>query len=127
MDKIALVSVDLERGAEIIGILEKAGLKINVALWFYSSEYEDWRLAVASRQLDAIPLPEARRMVVHALAAADFGPEKTPPILILPMTDSTVRDLRRRYSKARNVEGSRPGGQMLGDRFIEDAYVYRVS
>ena len=126
MDKAALVNIDLERGAEILEILENAGIKINVAFWFYSSEYEDWRLALASREFDDAGLPEARRRLVNALSSANFGADKTPPILLLPMADSTVRELRRIFGKARSVEGMRLGGQMVGHRFIEDAYVYRV-
>jgi hypothetical protein len=127
MDKTALVSLDFQRGAEIVDVLERSGLKINAALRLYSSEYEDWRLALASRQFDSVPLPQARRMVIDALSAAGFGAEKTPPILILPMSDSTIRELRRIFGKAKLVQGMRLGGPMIGDRFIEDAYAYRIS
>ena len=43
------------------------------------------------------------------------------------MADPFVRELRRLFGKARSVEGMRLGGQMIGDRFVEDAYVYRIS
>jgi hypothetical protein len=35
--------------------------------------------------------------------------------------------LRRIFAKTKSVEGMRLGGQMIGDRFIEDAWVYRIS
>jgi len=47
--------------------------------------------------------------------------------MILPMTDAFIRGLRRIFAKAKDVEGMRLGGQMIGDRFLEDAYVYRIS
>ncbi len=53
--------------------------------------------------------------------------EKTPTILIPPTTDPTVRTLRRIFSKAKTVEGMRLGGQQIGKRWVEDAYVYRIS
>jgi hypothetical protein len=31
------------------------------------------------------------------------------------------------FGKANSVEGMRLGGQMIGDRFLEDAYLYRIS
>ncbi|HEY1339500.1 MAG TPA: hypothetical protein VGF59_18430 [Bryobacteraceae bacterium] len=37
-----------------------------------------------------------------------------------------VRDLRRIFGQSANVEGMRLGGQPIGDRFVEDAVVYRV-
>ena len=42
------------------------------------------------------------------------------------MNDPFIRVLRKIFGKTRSVEGMRLGGQMIGDRFIEDAYVYRV-
>ncbi|MBZ5724744.1 MAG: hypothetical protein LAP87_07075 [Acidobacteriia bacterium] len=54
MDKAALVNVELERGAELLDVLDRAHLKVNVALWAYLSEYEDWRLVVSARQFDAL-------------------------------------------------------------------------
>ena len=127
MDKTALVSIALGRGSEILRILDRAGSKISVALWLFASEYEDWRLLLASRQFDRVHLRAAYGLVNDALSSAGLGAEKTPPILILPMSDPTVRDLRRIFSRAKSVEGMRLGGQLLGDRFIEDAYVYRIS
>lgn len=54
-------------------------------------------------------------------------PEIKPVVMILPMTDPFIKGLRRIFGKTKNVEGMRRGGQMIGDRFIEDAFVYRIS
>jgi hypothetical protein len=62
-----------------------------------------------------------------ALDAGGFPMEKKPPVLILPMTDPFVRALRRYFGKAKSVEGMRLGGQTFGNRWVEHAYVYRVS
>jgi hypothetical protein len=47
--------------------------------------------------------------------------------MILPVSDSFIKGLLRHFGKARSVEGMRLGGQMVGDRFVEDAYVYRIA
>ena len=52
--------------------------------------------------------------------------EETPALLILKMTDPFIRALRRLFSKTKSVEGMRLDGQLIGDRFVEDALVYRV-
>lgn len=127
MDKAAMVSIDISRGAELIDALELAKLKISVALWAYLSEYEDWRLVVSARQFDSLDLREAYRLVHDSIAVKGFTPERTPPIMILPMTDPFIRELRRVFGKTKSAEGMRLGGQMIGDRFVEDAYVYRIS
>jgi hypothetical protein len=42
------------------------------------------------------------------------------------MSDPFIRALRRILAKAKSVEGMRLGGQLIGDRFVEDALVYRI-
>jgi hypothetical protein len=127
MGQALLVNVDLDAGAEILGIVERAGVRVSVAAWIVFDEYGDWRLLLASRQLDAAGPGKASGLIFEALVAADFPVEKTPTILILPMADSTVRTLRRRFSKAKTVAGVRLGGQQIGKRWVEDGYIYRVS
>jgi hypothetical protein len=122
-----MVSPDMNRGSELLDALERANLKVRVALWMFLSEYEDWRLVVSARQFDSLDPRDAYRLLNDTLAAAGFTPEKTPPILILPMADPSIKELRRVFLKTKGVEGMRLGGQMIGDRFVQDAYVYRIS
>jgi len=126
MGQALLVNIDLDTGAEILRIVEKAGVKVNVALWVKLEEYSDWRLLMSSRQFNAAGPGNASSLVFDALVAADFPVEKTPAILILPMTDPTVRALRRYFRQNKDVEGTRIGGQQFGNRWVEDGYVYRV-
>jgi hypothetical protein len=42
------------------------------------------------------------------------------------MTDPTVRALRRYFRNNKDAEGERIGGQQLGNRWVEDGYIYRV-
>jgi hypothetical protein len=127
MGQALLVNVDLNAGAEIIRILDNAEVRVSVATWIVFDEYGDWRLLLSSRQLDAAGPGKASGLVFDALVAADFPVEKTPTILILPTTDSTVRALRRIASRVKTVEGLRLGGQQIGKRWVEDAYAYRIS
>ena len=127
MDTQTLVSVDIDRGAEIIETLDRAKVKVAVALWAFLSEYEDWRLVMASRQFDSPDPRSAYRLLHESIASADTSFRKTPAVLILQTTDPFIRELRRLFGKAKSVKGMRLGGQTLGDRFIQDAYVYRIS
>lgn len=127
MDKTAMVSIDIDTGAELVDKLERAKVKLGVALWACLSEYGDWRLIVSSRQLDSLDLRDAYGLLHDSLAAAGITLERSPVIMILPMNDPFIRDLRRHFGKAKSVEGMRLGSQMFGDRFVEDAYVYRIS
>lgn len=126
MDKTALVEANLTAGSELVQALDRSALSISVALWLYSPEYEDWRFVLASRRLDAVKPSDAYGLVHDALAAAGISLERTPPLLVLKMSDPFIRTLRRIFSKAKTLEGMRLGGQLIGDRFVEDALVYRI-
>jgi len=52
MIKTPLVSIDLEQASQIVKALERSDLKLNVALWLYLSEYEDWRLVEMLKACD---------------------------------------------------------------------------
>ena|SRR5215472_8978366 len=127
MDKSLLVSLDIERGREALNALDGSKIKTAVALWAHLPEYEDWRLVVSGRTLDSFDLRDAYRRLNDSLTTAGLTPDKAPPVLILSMNDPFIRTLRQIFGKTKSVEGMRLGGQMIGDRFLEDAYVYRIS
>jgi hypothetical protein len=125
--KTVLVSPDIDKGAKILQILDDAGLKVTVALWAFLPEYEDWRLILSSRKFDAAGLKEAYGLLHDTLDAAGFSLEETPIVGIFRSTDPFIRSLRKIFGKTKSVDGMRLGGQTFGDRFVEDAYAYRIS
>ena len=127
MDKASMVSIDVSQGSEILAALERNQVKVSVALWMFLSEFEDWRLVLSSRQFDTPDPRDAYRLLHDSLSNDEGASKKTPAILILPTNDPFIRELRRTFGKTKSVEGMRLGGQMIGDRFVQDAYVYRIS
>jgi hypothetical protein len=127
MGNALLVNIDLDRGAQMLRILDEAGLKVSVAAWVHLEEYTDWRFLLCSRQFDALDLPNAFGLLNRTLDSGGFPLEKKPPTLILPMSDPFVRALRRIFRKPASVEGMRIGGQQIGNRWVEDGYAYRIS
>jgi hypothetical protein len=127
VDNTALVNIDIGRGAEVLDILDRAKIRPTVAMWAHLSEYEDWCLVIAAREFDAVDLRAAYRLLNDSLNAGGITPQKKPVVMILPMKDPFIKGLRKIFGKTKSVEGMRLGGQMVGDRFIEDAFVYRIS
>lgn len=127
MDQTAMVSINVSQGSEIVEALELAHVKVSVALWMFLSEFEDWRLVVSSRQFDTADPRDAYRLLHASLLEAKIASKKTPAIIILPTSDPFIRELRRIFGKTKSADGMRLGGQMIGDRFVQDAYVYRIS
>jgi hypothetical protein len=124
MDKVALVGLDIEAGSRVVTALEGAGIAIKVALWMTTPEYEDGRLVLASSELDKIDLLGAYEKVATILGEEFVN--YLPPILILKMRDPFIHKLRQLFGSTKSVFGMRLGGQTIGNRFISDAYVYKV-
>jgi hypothetical protein len=127
MANATLVNIDVEQGKKVIQALDSARLKVSVALWLLSSDYyEDYRLVLASKRFDVQGGIKSYAEIHQALKSAGIGVENTPALLILRMADPFVRSLRTSFSKTASVEGMRLGGQLIGDRFVDNAYVYRI-
>ena len=127
MAQALLVNLDIDTGAELVDILDRAGVKPSVALWMFASEYEDWRIFLSGRRFDALGIRGGYRLLHDTLDAAGFAYERTPIVMIRPMSDPFVRNVRRLYAKSKNFQGRRLGSQTIGGRFVEDAYVYRIA
>ena len=126
MVKTALVGADLETGRHVLDALDSGGVRVSVALWAYLSDYEDWRLVFAGPRLDAVGLKEAYKTLNDAVIGAGIGIENKPLFMVLPMSDSFIKGLRRQFGKTKSTDGIRLGGQLFGDRFIEDGFIYRI-
>jgi hypothetical protein len=126
MDKATLVAADFATGSRILQILDEARLQMNVAMWLRTPEYEDWRFALSSRDLDRAEPPATYGLVHDLLDKGGVLLEKTPPLLIFRTSDPFIQALRRIFGKTKSIEGMRLGGQTVGGRFIEDAIVYRI-
>jgi hypothetical protein len=124
MDQTTLVNLDIDAGRKAVEALDAAHIKVNVALSMVSSDYDDWRLVLSSPSLDQTHLLKAYEKV--AVILRDRFSMMLPPILILPTKDPFIRELRKIFGKAKDVNGMRLGGQTIGNRFIDNAYVYRI-
>lgn len=126
MDQSVLVNIELQRGAEVLAALDEAKVAVSVALFARLAEYGDWQLVLAARAFDERKITEAYGLLFSWLTAAGIGVEKTPSVLIFSMNDPFIRELRKIFGKTQSVEGMRLGGQLIGGRFVEDGYLYRV-
>jgi hypothetical protein len=124
MDQATLVGPDVSVGLEALAVLDAAKIKPTVALLAVLPEYGDWRLILSSPSLDQNHQLKAYDKVAEALHGQFVY--KLPAIMILPLKDSFIRELRRIFGKTKAVTGMRLGGQKIGDRFIDNAYVYRI-
>jgi hypothetical protein len=126
MDKVALVNFDIENGKEVIDALDRDGKAPNVALWAKLPEYEDWRLVIASDRLRQSGSLYGYSQINSAMDKARIPINRRPKISMRPMNKPFIKALREIFGKAADVYGMRLGGQVIGDQYLEDGFVYRI-
>ncbi len=126
MDKATLVDVDIAGGERALQILDRAGFKVSLALWLYSSEFEAWRLYIASPVVDTEGPKKAYVRLLSAIRASDPDLTTAITITLVSPKDPLMRALRRTFGTTASVHGMRLGGNVIDGMFVEQAYVYRV-
>lgn len=127
MVKETLVGLDITGGEKILDMLDAAKFPVTVALWaLYGPEGDErWRLILASPLHDKIGYQEAFLKMFHALSGSNHN-WALSPISLRTTKDPLIRDLRKQLGKTSHAIGSHLGGQMIGDRWVDDLYVYRI-
>jgi len=123
--KKPLVGLDVAGGQKILDMLDAAKVPAPVALWIRRGDDEEWRLLLASPLYDKLGQREANLKMIRALGPLHLD-WSFSPISLQTTRQPLVRELRKNYGKAGDVSGLRLGGQMIGDRWVDDAYVYRI-
>lgn len=121
----ALVGVDVLQGERVVRLLEDEGIKLSLALWLLTDEYADWRFVLAAKELDPLT-PFAQVKLIQDVLRKSIAVEQMPTLSIMNTQHPFARSLHKLFGKAKSVKGMRLGGQLIGDRFIEDAFVYRI-
>jgi len=122
----ALLCFDIENGEKVVAALDKAGKAPNVALWAILPYYEDWRLVIASDRLDQSSEFTGYREINEAIDKAGIPFHRQPTIYMRPLNNPMIQALRKNYASMSDNYGMRIGSQMFGDKYLEDAVVYRI-
>jgi hypothetical protein len=121
-----LVTFDIENGERVVDALDKAGKAPNVAIWAKLPDYEDWRLVIASDRLDQSSEFTGYSEINEAIDKAGIPYYRLPTIYMRPMNNPMIQALRKDYASMSDNYGMRLGSQMFGDKYLEDAVVYRI-
>jgi len=125
MVKASLVDADVEAGTRVIEALDKARFPVQAALWFYLSEPGEWRLLVASPEVDERGPKKAYTHLQSVLARPSVGLSLRDISLVSPDHD-LIRLLSRAISTGPGISGIRFTANTVDNVFIEDAYIYRL-
>ena len=125
MDKVLLVEPLIEEGRELVAALERAGIAIDLAYWFYLEELGIWDLfLIPKRWSDAqgIEFLTTLHRVIREMPAG-FSIEPFDVRVPRPR-EETVLALRRYAKKLSISKPVRLRKHGVENVYIEDAYIY---
>lgn len=126
MDSATLVNFDIEQGQKVIDALDQDGKSPDVALWAKLPEFEDWRLVIASDHLDQSSALVGYTQINETLKKLGIPLRRRVALALRPVQRPFIQALRLAFASAKDTYGMRLGGQVFGDQYLEDAFVYRI-
>ena len=127
MDKPVLVEKDFADGVKLIQNLEKNGLEIHSALWYYLTESEQWTLIIATPMVENNGLRETYKLIQAVINQNkedyDFSLEN---ISLRTPKDKLIQTLGRAIKTGKEISGIRFTGNTINNVYIKDAYIYRI-
>lgn len=124
MAAAVLVDRDLDIGRKVIGVLAGAGIPVTVAFWAYIPQIDEWQFFVATSLVDSKGPKLAYEQVLKVLQREGVnGDLPWRRIFLRSPKDPGLRSIGRQAEMLLQ-EGFLGVNASVGDRFIEDAYVY---
>lgn len=130
MAKTSLVEPDIAGGARLVEALDRDGLEVKAAFWFFIPELSVWRLFLAS----PIVVEQGRRAayervqeVLRQLSAAGVEAPSLDEISAVPPDNGIVRLLSSAVHTGPGISEIRFTSNTINGVFIEDAVIYRVT
>ncbi len=120
-----LVGLPIGDGARLVAALDAADVPIRSAFWIYSSEWGEWRLALASPIVDQRGPREMYRRVQDVLGRHPDISLRLDQLWAVGPNHPVVTAVRKLMHLGPGVGGARLANVVFNGQFIEDAYVYR--
>lgn len=125
----ALVESEIEVGRALVEALDKAGLPVSIAMWYFDEEGGEYRFILAAPFVEKLGKRKAYLKLAVELERANLD-EKLPLRRIEALhSDEPLATSVRKYvhSPANTIVGTRITGSYIEGVWIPDAYVYRAA
>ena len=122
-----LVDRRIDHGARFLAELDAAGVPVESAFWLFRSEWDEWRLVLATPLFDQSgPLAAYRQLldVYEADREISFGSDS---LTAVGADDVRVQELRSLFRTLPPKFGDRFEDRFMRGGEVENAYVYRLS
>lgn len=129
MDKATLVSPDLDAGRSFVEELDRAGVEVQAAFWYYDDKSEAWRLYLAMPLVRQRGLRETYTSLLARLEESGIRDLHLTEIAAVRTDEPVVRALSKlvRTDGGHELAGIRLAGNTVDGKHIQAAYVYRMN
>lgn len=127
MATATLVGNDIDTGRRIIAALTRAEIPVNVYLWAFIPQLEEWQFIVATPLVDSKGPLSAYAEVNRALLKAGVFDNAPIRRIFLRSPNDRVLKMLEKESKAVPEESFRVVNEQIAGNFVEDAYLYTGS
>jgi hypothetical protein len=118
-----LTEAMLEAGSNVLRHLDKVGVHVDTAVWYYYEEARAWRMVLSSPEVDLYGPLNAYGKLMDALATLDELKVPFQSFSFLPTTSHVVEPFRGLSQDYLNLRTPR---SMLNRHYVDDAYIYRL-
>lgn len=129
--KDPLTTEMIDAGASLVLTLDAQGWPATAAFWFFLPQSNRWRLVIASPEVSRKGPKEAYGHIRRAIAQMPSGSPGLAfgDVAVVDPSDDPVTVLRALLgtTSAQGISGMRVMRNAINGRYIEDAYVYRLT
>ncbi|HUS76840.1 MAG TPA: hypothetical protein VMY43_12660 [Methanothrix sp.] len=129
MDNQILVEKNIIEGKELIEALDKKMLDIKAAMWFYFAESEAWKLLIATPMVDEKGPKEVYRLiqsVIGEMPATSKTSISFEDVIVLSPKDDPIALVGKMIRTGPGLSGIRFTKNVVNNKLIDDAYIYRL-
>lgn len=128
MDNQVLVDRNIVEGKELIEALDRRDLNIKAAMWFYFEESDEWKLLIATPMVDKKGTKEVYRLIQTVIG--EMSESKTSvsfkDVLVLSPKDDPITLVGNVIRTGPGLSGIRFTKNVINNKLIDDAYIYRL-
>jgi len=114
-------------GAALTRALDEAGWPVVASFWYYESDYNRWKLMLASPRMTSDGAKEAYGTVIRTLDALRQPRSNVNHITVIEPDDPIVRALASEVQTGWTIGGKLHTARAINGRYIDDAFLYRIT
>jgi len=114
-------------GASLIRTLDEEGWPIVAAFWYFESDYNRWKLMLASPRITSEGNGNLYMAIIHALDALHLSRLNADYVRVVAPHHEVVKALASAFHTGWTITAIPFSRQAIDRSMIEDAYIYRVT